>query len=112
MLYNSREGFILTTALVAVTVLVTILLHNKVNNAIERRAKSLTSSELKTFGNIIENNSKPTRKFQTQESKPVQSIAPVQSIEPVQSIAPVESINPEIPKSPPPVGSGKKWTPL
>ena len=108
MLYNSREGFILTTALVAVTVLVTILLHNKVNNAIERRAKSLTSSELKTFGNIIENNNKPTRQIKTQESKqpvvsPIQSIAPVASIEP---------INPVIPKSPPPVGSGKKWTPL
>jgi len=103
MQYNSREGLILTTALVAVTVLVTILLHNKINNAIEMRAKSLTSNELKTFGNIIENNSKPTRQFQTQESKPVQSIAPVASIEP---------INPEIPNSPPPVGSGKKWTPL
>ena len=100
MQYNSREGFILTTALIAVTVLVTILLHNKVNNAIERRAKSLTSSELKTFGNIIENNSKP-KQFQTQESKPV--VSPVASIEP---------INPEIPQSPPPVGSGKKWTPL
>ena len=110
MLYNSREGFILTTALVAVTVLVTILLHNKVNNAIERRAKSLTSSELKTFGNIIENNNKPTRQFQTQESKPI--VSPAQSIAPVQSIAPIESINPEVPKSPPPVGSGKKWTPL
>ena len=104
MLYNSREGFILTTALVAVTVLVTILLHNKVNNAIERRAKSLTSNELKTFGNIIENN-KPTRQFQTQESKPVTS--PV-----VSPVTPIESINPEVPKSPPPVGSGKKWTPL
>ena len=111
MQYNSREGFILTTALIAVTVLVTILLHNKVNNAIERRAKSLTSNELKTFGNMIENNSKPTRQFKTQESVS----KPVQSIEPVQSIAPVESPisgNPEIPKSPPPVGSGKKWTPL
>ena len=96
MLYNSREGFILTTALIAVTVLVTILLHNKVNNAIERRAKSLTSNELKTFGNIIENNSKPTKQLQTQES--VSKPAPVQSIEPV--------------ASPPPVGSGKKWTPL
>ena len=105
MLYNSREGFILTTALVAVTVLVTILLHNKVNNAIERRAKSLTSNELKTFGNIIEN--KPTRQFQTQESKPV--VSPVKSIAPVASIEP---ISPEMPKSPPPVGSGKKWTPL
>ena len=105
MQYNSKEGFILTTALVAVTVLVTILLHNKVNNAIERRAKSLTSNELKTFGNIIENNNKPTRQFQSQESKPVVSsvASPVASIEP---------INPEIPKSPPPVGSGKKWTPL
>ena len=105
MLYNSREGFILTTALVAVTVLVTILLHNKVNNAIERRAKSLTSNELKTFGNIIENNNKPTRQFQSQESKPV-----VSSV--ASPVAPIEPINPEIPKSPPPVGSGKKWTPL
>ena len=104
MQYNSKEGFILTTALLAVTVLVTILLHNKVNNAIERRAKSLTSNELKTFGNIIENNSKPTRQIQTQESvsKPVVSTV----------ASPVASIEPEIPKSPPPVGSGKKWTPL
>ena len=109
MLYNSREGFILTTALVAVTVLVTILLHNKVNNAIERRAKSLTSNELKTFGNIIENNNKPTRQFQSQESKPVVSSVASPVASPVASIEP---INPEIPKSPPPVGSGKKWTPL
>ena len=98
MQYNSREGLILTTALVAVTVLVTILLHNKINNAIEMRAKSLTSNELKTFGNIIENNSKPTRQFKTQESAQESKPAPVQSIEPV--------------ASPPPVGSGKKWTPL
>ena len=109
MQYNSKEGFILTTALVAVTVLVTILLHNKVNNAIERRAKSLTSNELKTFGNIIENNNKPTRQFQSQESKPVVSSVASPVASPVASIEP---INPEIPKSPPPVGSGKKWTPL
>ena len=98
MQYNSREGFILTTALIAVTVLVTILLHNKVNNAIERRARSLTSNELKTFGNMIENNSKPTRQLKTQES--------------VSKPAPVQSIEPEPVASPPPVGSGKKWTPL
>ena len=109
MQYNSKEGFILTTALLAVTVLVTILLHNKVNNAIERRAKSLTSNELKTFGNIIENNNKPTRQFQSQESKPVVSSVASPVASPVASIEP---INPEIPKSPPPVGSGKKWTPL
>jgi len=104
MQFNSKEGFILTTALVAVTVLVTILLHNKVNNAIERRAKSLTCNELKTFGNIIEQNKNktPTR----QESIPIESVA--SGSKPI-------SVIPEIPKtspSPPPVGSGKKWTPL
>ena len=103
MHFNSREGFILTTALVAVTVLVTILLHNRLNNAIERRAKSLTSNELKSFSSIIERNKAPIREIQKENVTPVKST-------PVNSTTVSFSEIPET--SPPPVGSGKKWTPL
>jgi len=98
MHWNSKEGLILTSALLMVTVLVTIFLQNSINSAIERKALSLgtKSEELKSFSEMVQDKGKKNTVTEpiTQVKEPPISFTKKEIIEP------------------PPVGSGKKWTPL
>jgi len=95
MHWNSKEGIILTSALIVLTILITIFIHNSINKAIEKKALQLggSKSEIDSFSSFVSNN-------QVAETVPqiVQKTVP--------------QVTMETPPPPPPIGSGKRWTPL
>lgn len=98
MHFNSKEGFILTSALIVVTILVTVFLQNSITKAIERKAIALgsRSNEIESFSSLINRNKKDSK-----DSK-----------DSISEIIPVPSSKSQTLSSSPPIGSGKKWTPL
>ena len=98
MHFNSKEGLIITSALIIVTILVTIFLQNSITKAIEKKAIALgsRSNEIESFSSLINKNKN--------DSKEIRTVVQPSSKRP--------SSKPQTSPSPPPIGSGKKWTPL
>ena len=98
MLWNSKEGIILTSALIALTILITIFIQNSINKAIEKKALQLggSKSEIDSFSSFVSNN-------KLNQNQVVETVPQI-----VQKAVP--QVTMETP--PPPIGSGKRWTPL
>ena len=104
--WNSRDVIFVTIVITSITVIVTVLIQNKINMAIQEKALSMSMSPnpmhmMSALGNI----EKKPRKVTNKLVKPVQQ--PVQN--PV--VSAIEYVK-EASSDPPPVGSGKRWTPL
>ena len=97
MHFNSKEGLIITSALIIVTILVTIFVQNSITKAIEKKAIALgsRSNEIESFSSLINKNKNDTKDTVSEIRTVVQP-----------------SSKPQTSPSPPPIGSGKKWTPL
>jgi len=97
MHFNSKEGLIITSALIIVTILVTIFLQNSITKAIEKKAIALgsRSNEIESFSSLINKN----------KNDPKDTVSEIRTV-----VQP--SSKPQTSPSPPPIGSGKKWTPL
>ena len=97
MHFNSKEGLIITSALIIVTILVTIFVQNSITKAIEKKAIALgsRSNEIESFSSLINKN----------KNDPKDTVSEIRTV-----VQP--SSKPQTSPSPPPIGSGKKWTPL
>lgn len=87
--WNSKEGVLIISAFVAVTVFVTLFLQKQINKAIERRALSLSS--------IVEGKSSMISALGNMVSKKTDIIQPTSTEKSVKG---------------PPEGSGRRYTPL
>lgn len=94
MQWNSKEGILITSSLVIVTILMTIFVQNSLNRAIEKRALTIgrSKSEIDSFSSLV--------------SRSPHTVPEPTQVQPIIK----STVQPVV--QPPPIGSGKKWTPL
>ena len=99
--WNSRDVIFVTVVIASITIVVTILIQNKINMAIQEKALQMNMSPnpmhmMSALGNINKPNKQKKLPVQIAEQNPI-----VSAIEHVKEVS-----------DPPPIGSGKRWTPL
>ena len=104
--WNSRDVIFVTIVITSITVIITVLIQNKINMAIQEKALNMSMSPnpmhmMSALGNI----DKKPRNVPTKKPH-----VPVQTVQnPV--VSAIEHVK-DYSSDPPPIGSGKRWTPL